>query len=79
LKPAGKSWRACHVYNLCGREIAIAASINYRKLRKKGITIRKTIDMVISAFCIENKIRLLHNDKDFLSLQEFAGLKAVVF
>ena len=66
-------------FNLCGREIAIAASINYRNLRKKGITIRKTIDMVISAFCIENKIRLLHNDKDFLSLQEFAGLKAVVF
>ena len=66
-------------FNLCGREIAIAASGNYRKLRKKGITIRKTIDMVLATFCIENKIRLLHNDKDFLPLQEFAGLKAVAF
>ncbi len=66
-------------FNLCGREIAITASGNYRKLRKKGITIRKTIDMVIATFCLENKIRLLHNDKDFLPLQEFTGLKAIIF
>jgi len=66
-------------FNLCGREIAMAASGNYRKLRKKGITIRKTIDMVIATFCIENRIRLLHNDKDFMPLQKFAGLEAIAF
>ena len=66
-------------FNLCGKKIAIAASGNYRKLRKQGITIKKTIDMVIATFCIENRIRLLHNDKDFLPLQEFAGLEVVGF
>ena len=66
-------------FSLCGKEVAIATSKNYRILRKKGITIRKTIDMVIATFCIENRIRLLHNDKDFLPLQEFAGLEAIAF
>ncbi|MFO7922532.1 MAG: PIN domain nuclease [Bacteroidales bacterium] len=64
-------------FNLCGKEVAIAASKNYRILRKKGITLIKTIDMVIATFCIENKIRLLHNDKDFMPLQELAGLEVV--
>ncbi len=64
-------------FNLCGKDIAIAASRNNRELRKRGITINKTIDMVIATFCIENRIRLLHNDKDFLPLQEFTGLEAV--
>ena len=55
----------------------MAASGNYRKLRKKEITIRKTIDMVIATFCIKNRFRLLHNDKDFMPLQKFAGLEVV--
>jgi predicted nucleic acid-binding protein len=66
-------------FNLCGKEIAVATSINYRKLRKKGVTIHKTIDMVIATFCIENNIRLLHNDRDFLPLEKFAGLQSVSF
>jgi predicted nucleic acid-binding protein len=66
-------------FNLCGKEVALAASKNYRILRKKGITIKKTVDMVIATFCIENKIRLLHNDRDFLPMEEFAGLRSVAF
>ncbi len=42
----------------------IAASI-YRTLRSKGITIRNSIDCMIAAVCIEQKVRLLHNDRDF--------------
>jgi predicted nucleic acid-binding protein len=79
LKTGKKILERLPFFHLCGKEIAIAASVNYRKLRKKGITINKTIDMVIATFCIENKIRLLHNDKDFLPLQEFAGLDTVSF
>lgn len=33
--------------------------------RKKGITIRSTIDLIISQIAIENNLYLLHNDKDF--------------
>ncbi len=42
----------------------MAANI-YRTLRARGITIRKSIDCMIAAVCIENNVRLLHNDRDF--------------
>lgn len=64
-------------FNMLGEEIAIKCAKNYRKLRKKGITIRKTIDVIISTFCIENGLQLLHNDKDFFPFEKHLGLKSV--
>ena len=58
-----------------GKEIAIKAADNYRYLRKKGITVRKTIDVIIATFCIENGYQLIHNDKDFDPLEEHLDLK----
>ncbi len=63
----------CHT--LLNPVFAILSAINYRKLRKKGITIRKTIDMIIATFCIENGYTLLHSDRDFDLIQEHLGLK----
>ena len=48
-----------------GKDIAIQAANNYRKLRKQGITVRKTIDVIIATFCVENRFPLIHNDRDF--------------
>lgn len=62
-------------YDLVGRDIAFKASENYRHLRKKGITIRKTIDVIIGTFCIENQIKLLHNDRDFDPFNKYLGLE----
>lgn len=62
--------------SLCGEDIAIKSAENFRKLRKKGITIRKTIDVIIATFCIENDIVLLHNDKDFVPFEKHLGLKS---
>ena len=64
-----------HFYNIGGKEIALKSAENYRILRKKGLTIRKTIDVFIGTFCIENDICLLHTDKDFEPLVEHLGLK----
>jgi predicted nucleic acid-binding protein len=64
--------------NVCGEEIAIKSANNYRQLRKKGITIRKTIDIIIGTFCIENELQLLHNDKDFFPLEKYLGLQTVI-
>lgn len=50
---------------LGGKKQAINAAFNFRFLRSKGITIRKTVDMLIASWCIEHKVVLLHNDKDF--------------
>ena len=62
-------------HDLGGKELAYKAADNFRKLRKKGITIRKTIDMLIGTFCIENDFELIHNDKDFEPLEKYLGLK----
>ena len=60
-----------------GYEIAIESAENYRKLRKKGITVRKTIDVIIGTFCINNNIPLLHDDKDFEPMVKYLGLKSI--
>lgn len=64
-------------FDLVGKEIAIKAAENYRVLREKGITIRKTIDNIIGTFCIENRIKLLHNDHDFDPMEKYLGLKVL--
>ena len=49
----------------------------YRKLRKTGITIRKSNDCIIAATAIEHRCQLLHNDRDFTHIEEHSGLKVV--
>ena len=61
--------------SLGGSEIALLAADYYRSLRAKGITVRKSIDMLIGAYCIKNNIALLHNDRDFDPLEQHLGLK----
>lgn len=62
-------------YDFVGRELAITAAQNFRKLRRKGIIIRKTIDVLIATFCIEYGFELLHNDRDFDPMEEILGLR----
>ena len=63
------------VYDLIGKELAIKSADNFRKLRKKGITIRKTADVIIATYCIENKIPLLFTDRDFIPFVDHLRLK----
>lgn len=63
--------------DLGGYKVVTQAAMNYRLIRQKGITVRKTIDMIIGTFCIENKITLLHDDHDFDPMEKFLGLKVV--
>ncbi|MFQ5434639.1 MAG: PIN domain nuclease [Anaerolineae bacterium] len=53
------------VMSMVGQHIAIQSAANYRALRARGITIRKTMDCLIATFCIENGLNLLHADRDF--------------
>ena len=62
--------------DLVGYDLAIKASENYRLLRVKGITIRKTIDTLIATRCIEDDLTLLHSDRDFLPFARHLGLKS---
>jgi len=62
--------------DMLGKEIAVKSAINFRLLRKNGVTIRKTADIIIGTFCIEHDLPLLHNDRDFEPMEKYLGLLA---
>jgi len=64
-------------FDICGEAIALKSAENYRALRRKGFTIRKTIDVVIATFCMEQKFTLLHNDNDFIPFEKHLGLQTI--
>jgi predicted nucleic acid-binding protein len=59
---------------LGGKAIALAAADNYRRLRRRGVTPRKTIDMIIATYCVAHGLTLLHADRDFEVLEKELGL-----
>lgn len=65
------------VFTTGGVEIAVRAAESYRNLRRKGITIRKTMDCWIATFCILYGHELLHRDRDFEPFERELGLKVV--
>jgi predicted nucleic acid-binding protein len=65
------------VYGLLGQDMVLKSAGNYRLLRKKGITIRKTADVTIATFCIERDIRLLHSDRNFDPFVAHLGLRTL--
>jgi predicted nucleic acid-binding protein len=62
---------------MVGRAIALKSAENYRSLRRRGVTVRKTIDVIIGTFCIYYQLPLLHDDRDFDPMVKFLGLKIV--
>jgi predicted nucleic acid-binding protein len=61
--------------DLCDYDLALKASENYRILRARGITVRKTIDTLIATRCIEDGLTLLHADRDFVPFVDYLGLR----
>lgn len=73
-----ESLLALEQYEMFGREIAFKCADNYRELRKKGITVRKTADVIIATFCIEEGLPLLFLDRDFVPFVECLGLETAL-
>jgi predicted nucleic acid-binding protein len=69
--------RAFEIIPLCDRDLAVKAAANYRFLRSRGVTIRKTVDLIIGTFCIERGHALLHSDRDFEPMERYLGLQTV--
>ncbi len=63
--------------SLCSYELALQGAEHYRTLRNKGVTVRKTIDVIIGTWCIACAVPLLHNDRDFDTMAEHLGLSVV--
>jgi predicted nucleic acid-binding protein len=74
---AGELFDSFIFKEMLGKEIAIKSARNYRILRKNGVTVRKTIDVIIATFCIENNLSLLHSDRDFRVMEEHLALKVI--
>jgi len=60
-----EKFKPFRIVPLVGEAIARQSAYHYRALRKKGITVRKTIDCLIAAWCMQHQTPLLHNDRDF--------------
>jgi predicted nucleic acid-binding protein len=61
--------------DLVGRNVALQAAENFRALRRHGVTVRKTIDVMIGTFCIVHDHELLHADRDFDAMARYLGLR----
>ena len=64
-----------NIVNMLNMTIALKSAANFRTLRKKGVTVRKTIDTIIATYCIENKLPLLYSDKDFQPFEKHLKLQ----
>ncbi|QDQ27412.1 PIN domain nuclease [Chitinimonas arctica] len=67
------------VVTVGGEKLAIQAAMNFRSLRALGVTVRKTIDVLIATCCIEHGYTLLHSDRDFVPFETHLGLRCINF
>ena len=65
------------IFDTSNVDLAIASARNYRMLRSRGITVRKTIDCFIATFCIVHGHELLHKDSDFDGFESHLGLQVL--
>jgi predicted nucleic acid-binding protein len=71
--------RKLEVFETGGVELAAATARNYRVLRTRGHTVRKTIDCLIATFCIRSGHSLLHRDRDFDPFETYLELSVIHF
>jgi predicted nucleic acid-binding protein len=67
----------CEVFETGGADLAVAAARNFRRLRQRGHTVRKTIDCLIASFCLREGHSLLHRDRDFDPFENILGLVVI--
>lgn len=72
-----KDLSAFQLFDTGGAHLALAAAANYRALRRRGRTVRGTIDCLIATFCLLNGHTLLHDDRDYDAFEEELGLAVV--
>ena len=74
FKTARQLFKDVTVFEMLGESQAVKSAENFRYLRTQGITIRKTADVIIATFCIEQKLPLLFADRDFKPFVDHLGL-----
>ncbi len=72
---AKAAMQKCALRRMVDFDVASDAAMHFRYLRGKGLTIHKTIDLLIGTFCLHNDLPLLHADRDFDVMQRELGLR----
>lgn len=75
FRQARRLLAAFPVVTMVGPELAVRAAEHYRRLRRLGVTVRKTIDVMIGTYCIARQLPLLHADADFDPMVRHLGLR----
>jgi predicted nucleic acid-binding protein len=63
------------IRSLCGAVVAEEAAAHYRFLRRQGVTVRGTIDVIIATWCLSAGARIIHNDRDLRVMEALLGLQ----
>ena len=77
FRKARRALRKFPVLSMVGEAVALSSATNYRALRNRGVTVRKTIDCLIATCCILRRVQLLHSDRDFDPFELHLGLKVL--
>lgn len=72
---AGRLMALFPLVTIVDGKLAVKAAENFRALRRRGITVRKTIDTLIATRCIVDGHQLLYSDRDFDPFVEHLGLQ----
>lgn len=64
-------------YDMVGFQMAARSAANYSMLRARGITVRKTVDVLIGTFCAESGFGVIHHGRDFDVMAKHIGLRIV--
>jgi hypothetical protein len=64
-------------FDMVGFSMAEKSAANYHLLRSKGVTVGKTIDVLIGTFCAEHGLQLIHHDSDFDLMAKHIGLDII--
>lgn len=72
-----REMRQFEIVSMLSPDLAVEAAANYRLLRSRGVTPRKTADLIIGTFCIEHGHTLLHDDRDFEPMRTHLGLQVL--
>ncbi len=74
---ARQLFHAFPIVTMLGPELALRSAEHYRALRARGVTVRKTIDIMIGTYCIAHDLPLLYADRDFTPMVRYLGLRVV--
>ena len=70
-----RTMRRFDVLAITGEDAALAAAARYRTLRGRGVTVRKSLDVLIASWCLDHDAALLHRDRDFVPFEQVFGLR----